>query len=283
MDRLAFLSDLHLEASGLDLDVGNATLVAVVGDAWAPHGALKGPRAEHEGVWWLRDRLPDRPVLLVPGNHDYEGSRPEEALAAMRRAAEGSQVTVLWNEAVTLNGVRYLGTPLWSDPTQGRADGAAILAQVEMLTDLNRSYDAAGKPLTGAWLLEQHRQARAFLAKELAQAAREGTPTVVLTHWAPSPRSQAPEHAAKPMAGYWATDCEDLVAQATLWLHGHIHDTVDYRVGPDPTRGRVRSNPRGWSRTFGLATNPAFRQPCIVDLAREPGFVPARPAARPRP
>ena len=267
---IALVSDLHLEGSSLDLEPGRAHVLAVVGDVCAPKGRLKGDRADHEGVLWLADRVHDRPVLMVPGNHDYEGSRPLEALESMRRSAQDSRVVVLWNETFDWEGVRFIGTPFWSDPTQGKdQDAETLLADVERLTDLARVYGDDGKPMHGRWVIEQHLQARAFVAAELARDL--DLPKVVLTHWAPSVRSQSAEYAAKPLSGYWASDSEDLVEQAQLWLHGHIHDSVDYRVGSDPTRGRVVSNPRGRSKTFGLATNTAFVQPKIVSLPR-PNF-----------
>lgn len=264
--NIALVSDLHLEGSRLDLDAGDAHVLAVVGDLCAPNGRLKGDRPDHEGVLWLAERITDRPVLFVPGNHDYEGCKPLEALASMRLSAEGSRVVVLWNETFDWEGVRFIGTPFWSDPTQGRDDPETILAAVERLTDLARVYGDDGKPMPGRWVIEQHQQARAFVAAELARDL--DMPKVVLTHWAPSPRSQTSEYANRPLAGYWAGDSEDLVQQAQLWFHGHIHDSVDYRVGNDPTRGRVMSNPRGRSKTFGLATNTAFTQPKIVSLPR---------------
>jgi Icc-related predicted phosphoesterase len=263
--KIAFASDLHTEASGIDLDTGDGDVFAAIGDIMAPRGRLR-PGDEHEGVWWLRERVSDKPVLFVPGNHDYEGSKPFEALEAMRRSAEGSNVHVLWNDTVDIGGVRFLGTPLWSNPFQGREEQAAEIARaIENGTDLNRVYGDDGKPLPVQWVIDQHNKARKFLFDELTRDLH--IPKVVLTHWAPSSRSQNPEYAKRITAGYWASDSEDLIALANLWLHGHIHDTVDYRIGDDPERGHVMSNPRGWSKTFGLPTNVNFFQPRIVEVA----------------
>lgn len=263
--RAAYFSDLHLEGSSLDLDVGDVDLVIAAGDIFAPVDGLSSPDALHPGVLWLDDRLRgDTPVLLVPGNHDYEGTRVPHALAAMRRAAEGTAIRVLWNETFDYRGVRYLGTPLWSDPRKPEVDAQEIVRQLEWLSDLGRARDENGRPLTVEWLIGQHEEAKAFLARELARDP--GIPKVVITHWAPSVRSQSAQWQDNPLSRYWACDCEDLVGQATLWIHGHIHRTVDYRVGTDPLRGRVLANPRGYIEWFNQASNREFSQPRWFDI-----------------
>lgn len=262
--KIAFVSDLHTEASGIDIDPGNSDVFAAIGDIHAPRGRQR-PHDEHEAVWWLRERVSDRPVLLVPGNHDYEGSNPLEALASMRRSAEGSNVHVLWNDRIDIGGVRFLGTPLWSNPFQGREDlRDQITRMIENGTDLNRAYGEDGKPLPAQWVVDQHMQARAFLTRELSMDP--SIPKVVLTHWAPSTRSQKEEYKTQLNSGYWASDSEDLVEQAHIWLHGHIHDSVNYRIGNDPERGLVMSNPRGRSNTFGLSENLDFMQPKLITI-----------------
>ena len=40
----------------------------------------------------------------------------------------------------------------------------------------------------------------------------------------------------------FASDLEHLVQQCDLWLHGHVHDALDYRIG----RARVVANPGGY-------------------------------------
>lgn len=67
---------------------------------------------------------------------------------------------------------------------------------------------------------------------------------MVVTHHAPSLRSVAPEYRTDPVSSAFASDLEDLVTSsgASLWIHGHTHFVVDYRLG----KTRVISNPRGY-------------------------------------
>ena len=66
---LWILSDLHLELTrGWDLPSGDARphfhILVIAGDLV--------PRMER-GVKWLRERVPDRPVIYVAGNHEGYG------------------------------------------------------------------------------------------------------------------------------------------------------------------------------------------------------------------
>lgn len=271
---IAFTSDLHVEGASLDIELGEAEVWVVPGDVYAPP---LGDRLDREDSWhpaveWLDRRRQGRPVLWTLGNHDYEGCRYDDALAAARRACAGTDIHLLVNDRLDLGGVRFLGTPLWCDPRRPGLEEQEVMAAVERLTDLRRARDHRGRPLDVAWLVRQHQHARAFLAAQLAQAPQQ--PTVVFTHWPPSRRSQSLAFAREPHAGYWTAECEDLVVQATCWLHGHIHDSLDYRLGTDPARGRVLANPRGFSRTFNLPQNPGFVQPKIIRVPTgpTPGF-----------
>lgn len=260
----------------MELALGRASVAAVVGDVYAPSGLIRGKY--HPAVEWLKERVSDIPLLYVPGNHDYEGMRVSKALAAMRASARNSNVQVLWNETFDWEGVRYIGTPLWSDPRWPGMDPAATLSAVSRDSDLSLAYDDRGRPLDAHWLVAQHEEARAFVARELDRD--KGMPKVVLTHWAPSQESQKEIWRKSPIAGYWSCDCSDLVKRANLWLHGHIHDSVDYRLGGDPDRGLVLSNPRGVSRAFNLSPNPLFKNPALVDLHPGQPQVVVRAASR---
>jgi 3',5'-cyclic AMP phosphodiesterase CpdA len=103
--RLWSLSDLHVEPTrGWDLPAANARprfdVLVVAGDLI--------PRMER-GVAWLRERVPDRPVIYVPGNHEGYGCDVDRTVEKAKRAAEGSKVFVLQNEAILLGNVTFAG------------------------------------------------------------------------------------------------------------------------------------------------------------------------------
>jgi UDP-2,3-diacylglucosamine pyrophosphatase LpxH len=81
----------------------------------------------------------------------------------------------------------------------------------------------------------------AWLKTELAR--HDPSRTVVVTHHAPSRRSIDTAHASKSLSAAFASDLEALIAESgvPLWIHGHTHHNVDYRVGAT----RIYTNQRG--------------------------------------
>ncbi len=66
-------------------------------------------------------------------------------------------------------------------------------------------------------------------------------PTVAITHFAPSLSSADPRYGLTPgTAGRNSLD--ELIPQAQLWLHGHLHHAFDYVQDGC----RVVSNPLGY-------------------------------------
>jgi Icc-related predicted phosphoesterase len=100
-----------------------------------------------------------------------------------------------------------------------------------------------GQFFTASDALCEHEKSRAWLASELAQPY-EGK-TVVITHHAPHPLSVHPRYAGDPLNAAFVSDLSELLEQRPdLWLHGHVHDSFDYKAGGC----RVVANPRGYPR-----------------------------------
>src|SRR5882672_8697283 len=108
--KIQLFSDLHLEHSHrhppFALPAIDADVVVLAGDI------DNGTRA----IDWAEKTFPDRTVLYVPGNHEYYDADFKTAAAALRaRARCSANVRLLDNDELTIDGVRFLGSTLWTD------------------------------------------------------------------------------------------------------------------------------------------------------------------------
>jgi predicted phosphodiesterase len=261
--RIRVLSDLHLEFRPLELPVVSADVVVLAGDT-AP-GTM--------GVRWAREQFPRTPVVYVAGNHEAYGHSLPGLYELLRREAAGSAVHVLEEEALELDGVEFLGCTLWTDQALfGDPEATGGLLEAGM-NDYHMVWSTArGERWTAADARAAHARNRAWLEQRFATPP--GRARVVVTHHAPSPRS-LPDKLLRRVrdegwqgkaggrlllhAGY-TSRLDPLVeaSGAALWIHGHIHTPVDYRLGGT----RVLSNPHG----YGSGPGVGFRHDLVIDV-----------------
>lgn len=257
--KLNILSDLHLGFGAMEWPITDADLVVLAGD-------ISRPR---EGIAWAL-RL-EKPVLYVPGNHEFYGGSLDGTVARLRELSAGTLVHVLDRDELVIDGVRFLGATLWSDfelfDTPERRQASKAEAQ-RLMYDFSRirtreDADTIFTPDDAAGLF---RRDAAWLDEQLGRA-HDG-PTVVVTHHAPSRQSIHPRFADSLLNAAYASDAAHLMGaeRATLWIHGHMHNNFDYLE-----RGtRVVCNSRGYCRG-GVDENPAFDPRFMVEVgARTP-------------
>lgn len=253
--RLNILSDLHLSRAGLPLPDVQADIVILAGDISRPKEAL---------AWASRFT---QPVLYVPGNHEFYGNSLGDTLAELRHYAQGTSVHVLDNEEIVLEGIRFLGSTLWTDFNlygQGAVRDQAINQALALIRDFAaiKSDAVPGAPMSPAELETMFSANRQWLQSKL-EASFDG-PTVVITHHAPSIKSIHPRFEGSLINTCFVSDSEYLMNadRAALWIHGHTHDSFDYQV--DGTR--VICNPRGYARD-GVNENPRFDPNLVAELS----------------
>ena len=225
--RIKVVSDIHLEFGPMALDPGEADVLVAAGDIGV------GP----EGVVWLCQF--DIPVVYVAGNHEFWGEDFRGYLHRVEALTAGSDLHFLENRAVVIGGVRFLGCTLWTDFNGGDAQ---LMQQMYWAMNDFRHIRHGDRGLWPTDLVEQNTASRKWLAEALEQP-HDG-PTVVVTHHAPSLKSWFPAKANEPMRYVYCNDMDAWIERyrPKLWVHGHVHRSVDYRIGGT----RVLCNPRGY-------------------------------------
>jgi len=275
--KIQLLSDLHLEAHPhfVPTPAPQADVLVLAGDV----GSYQSGSQLVDADYGLRRFSPRHgwpvPVLFVPGNHEYDAQDFDQAHDRLRDTCERLGITFLERGVVgtgTLlphagTPVRFIGTTLWSD-----FDVLAIAAAnsgTQLLQLREKAFRAANFYLRKAgtsrhgqaMLAEQVREhalvCQAWL-REALTAPFDGD-TVVITHFAPSLQSADPRYGLAPGTAGFCNALDDLLPQARLWLHGHLHCPSDYVKNGC----RIVANPLGYARKGEQAQ---FKPALCLDL-----------------
>lgn len=190
------------------------------------------------------------PVLYVPGNHEFYDTAIDLQVAAIRKAAQNTDMRVLYRDEWIFNGVRFLGCTLWTDyqlmGTGGR-QLASMFACEARIADHRKimGIEKPGQGFSAQQAFALHQQDRSWLESKLDESFQGKT--VVVTHHAPSRGSVHPRFRGDPCNAAFVSDLDDLVEKADVWIHGHVHDTFSYHVG----KCHVMTNPGSYAVTIG--------------------------------
>lgn len=259
MMKIHILSDLHLEFGKLKLPEVDADVTVLAGDIGVGL----------QGIEWALSAIPwHRPAIYVMGNHEFYGQRVMmELWKAARKKVQGTHIHLLENEFVVIDGVRILGANLWTDfclfgTGEREASMKAALGLNDYWSILTSHSAVRGEHmatlLRPEHTLRMHEVSRDWLDRILDQP--HTGKTVVVTHTAPHRGSLHSKWEHSPIAPCFVSNMPGLVERADLWIHGHTHDSFDYRV----ERCRVMCNPRGYANSADL--NPGFDPGLVVEI-----------------
>jgi predicted phosphodiesterase len=252
--RLWIMSDVHLEV--------NRRRPFVLPDPRPPHEAviIAGDimAGMADAVRWIADQgLNERPVVYVGGNHEFYGDDRHTGLAdGMAEASRHRNIHILEQSTITIAGVLIAGATLWTDYTLFGDASRAMAHAAHAMRDhtMIRLGQRRWTPRDAA---AEHVKARASIARALDQHG--SGKSVIVTHHAPSRRSASARYQDDVLTAAFATDCEVLAGRATVWIHGHMHNPADYRLGGC----RVIANPRGY---VGIGEAAEFLPDLVVDV-----------------
>ena len=248
--KIHVLCDLHVEFGGFEVPVVGADVVVLAGDV----------HVKEKGLQWVFDQKFKIPVLYVLGNHEFYREKFPGLIDKLRRDAEDTNVRVLENDSVEIGGLRFFGCTLWSDMELLGDPHIASIAAADAMNDYrlirhSKTYRRLTPKDTIAWHSRSVRKLREFLE------AGDPKRSVVVTHHAPSIQSIADRYRKDHLSAAFASNMDELIQehQPHLWIHGHTHESYDYRIG----KTRIICNPRGYAST---EENKVFRPDLTVKI-----------------
>ena len=240
--RIQLLSDLHLETESFAPEPNPVAELLVLG-------------GDIDSTWAELERFRDWPVpvLMVAGNHEFDGREVDEAWPALRERCDSLGILLLERESRVVQDadgarIRFVATVRWCDfDLYGEAGRATAMRAAGYYMRIMRS-TRHGVAFDPEGVREEALACRDWLAAELQKTRGDWDRTVVLTHFAPSLRSADPRYGAQPGTASFCNADDALLPGASTWIHGHLHCRHDYLVEHAQGRTRVVCNARGHGR-----------------------------------
>lgn len=253
--KISLVSDLHLEFGYQEMAGGQVLILA--GDI----AEAKSISKHHHSTKLVQD-TPDTfyrcseffkwecekydQVFMVMGNHEHYNGRFDKTYDELKKILP-KNVTLLENEVVEYRGVMFMGATLWTDMNRG--DPITVYTAKDCMNDyhvIQNFYPAKNlyHKLTPDDTVRAHRYTKEYFKLMLSQ--HRNKPFVVITHMAPSFASVNEKYVRNTtINGAYASDLSEFILDnenIRVWVHGHMHDPVDYQIGDT----RVVANPRGY-------------------------------------
>ena len=229
--KLHILSDLHTEFADFDPPETDADIVVLAGDIGVGTA----------GIEWAARRFGEKPVVYVPGNHEYYDH--DIGIIDELKSAAPANIHILNRDSYEFDGVRFLGATLWTDfRLYGEGEAWFSRQRAKRSIEDFTAIQNKDRRFTPEDSVRLHESAKTWLVGELQKEF--GGSTVVVTHHLPAMPSIASQYKNDALNPAFASRLEDVIetCQPDLWIHGHTHVGCDYEIHGT----RVVCNPRGY-------------------------------------
>lgn len=263
MTKIALISDLHNELhreAGRALpDIQLKTAVDVLVLAGnidvQEHGALYAV-AQSEKL--------DVPVIYVLGNREFYGGPDTPVIDKVRKITEGTAVSVLDADSVTIADTRFIGATLWTDlELLGKGKKNQLLSHAALNVSDYDKIRRVHKPVIDVFTPTHaciwHEHDRAYIEAELTKA--DELKTVVISHHAPSAQCLSDAEREELLSACRASALDGMIEkyQPEAWLYGHIDYPNQLQVG----KTTVINNPGSYQQQ---STKAAYYEPLVIKI-----------------
>jgi hypothetical protein len=266
--QIRCLSDLHLEFGLLQVPVipnENEIICVLAGDI----GIADYPSTYVDFVHQMAIR--HKAVIYLAGNYEFYHSsflrvhdKIKESIGSeFNNIHIGNNFTV--NFTNEEENIFFICSTLWTDIN--KADPLSMWDVKSGLNDYN--YIRTGtidnpykRPLDPVDTIKDHNISKVYIFEQI-QTIKQNDPTakiVVVTHMAPSYQSVIEKYKNSRLTPAFVSELSNEILDTSpmLWIHGHVHDSLDYMIGET----RIVCNPRGY---IGQEVNPAFNPNLIIE------------------
>ncbi len=253
--NITLVSDLHLDISK-HLEMPGGDVLIIAGDACEARELVK----EHHSTKTLPytggsfpcydffniECAKYKKVFYVMGNHEHYHGKFWKTKTELERVLP-SNIRLLENECEEYEGVLFVGATLWTDMNKGDPITLHMIKDYmndyRVITYHYPQYNAYHK-MRPADTVKMHYESKNYI--EQTVKAHADKPVVVITHMAPTFMSVNEKYRHEEKSnGAYCSDLSNLILDnpnIRAWVHGHVHDPVQYDVGTC----RVHCNPRGY-------------------------------------
>lgn len=208
-----------------------------------------------------------KPTIMIAGNHEFYGETFPDLIPKLKtEASKFENLHFLENEELLINNTPFFGGTMWTgfDGAPGVEKGIAMAIAQSGMNDFkkitchtSKGYTKLKPHILANYHVEAISKLQSFLEKYKSDS-------VVVTHHAPSIQSSIVSGFANdPINAAYSANCESLINryQPRLWVHGHIHNSVDYYLGDT----HILSNPHGYIDV----KNPKFKPDFNISVTSE--------------
>lgn len=279
MTKLWVMSDIHDDTNRYATPRPYSLPHGVDADVCIIAGDICG-RLAKMGRGWLEHQFREMPIVIVPGNHCFYKASLDREVDRFRELLQVDWIHILDGDSIEIAGTRFVGGALWTDYQLNGDTAAAKEAHILGMIDLDQirvGGDGSRKKARPNDLEREHIRIRRAIDEVLSIPF--AGPSVVVTHHAPHPKSLRDGFEREVLDAAYASDLTDLIMrrQPEVWIHGHVHQPKDYRVGET----RIVCNPRGYIRAIdgvkrdfiGIEVT-TFDPRLVIDVHRRPRIDP---------
>lgn len=258
--RIALHSDLHLEGNRLPLNFladDSYDVLVLAGDIVSARTQMR--------LCAIKEAAGSKPIIYIPGNHEYYGGSFEEVEASLKNICESVGIIYANNSIVRLDGkVSFVCSTGWStlesfpefDDTEKRTDVSFGIGDFRLI----EGFDIDTMTALG-------RRDKKFLETSL-RVVKDEFPNdivVVVTHFAPTEAHGNARFDVGTLSSYFSNNWEDVMYehQPDYWFYGHTHGSVER----DVYHTKVCCNQRG----YGLECRSTYDPKRVITATKQKG------------